>query len=86
MQKRKWAIGDEYDEVAFARLKQALGDLHHSIRDGWSGITGSQDIHHWTAEGPGGRLIIERETYVGLSAEGLSSLVADLQAQYERTI
>jgi hypothetical protein len=36
--------------------------------------------------GPGGQLTIESETYVGLSVEGLSSLIADLQAQYERTI
>lgn len=86
MQARKWVVGDEYDEVAFARLKQALSDLQYSIRDQWSGVAGSQDIHHWTAVGPRGKLTIESETYVGLSVEGLSSLIADLQAKYEQTI
>ena len=86
MPARKWVVGDEYDEVAFARLKQALSDLHYSIRDQWNGVAGSQDIHHWTAVGPSRQLTIESEIYVGLSVEGLSSLVADLQAQYQRTI
>ena len=85
MQVRKWIGGDEYDEVAFACLKRALSELHYFIRDQWDGVTGSQDIHRWTAVGPSGRLTIESETYVGLSVEGLSSLVADLQAQYVRT-
>ena len=86
MQAKKWVVGDEYDKVAFARLKQVLSDLHYSIHDQWNGVAGSQDIHHWTAVGRGGRLTIESETYVGLSIEGPSSLVADLQVQYERII
>jgi hypothetical protein len=86
MQARKWVVGDEYDEVAFARLKQALSDLQYSIRDQWNGVAGSQDIHHWMAVSPAGELTIESETYAGLSVEGLSSLIADLQAQYEQTI
>lgn len=86
LQARKWVVADEYDEVAVARLKRALSDLHYAIRDQWIGVAGSQDIHHWAAAGPGGQLTIESETYVGLSVEGLSSLVADLQAQYELTI
>jgi len=86
MQAKKWVIGDEYDEVAFARLTRALGDLQYSIRDQWNGVAGSQDIHQWTAVGLGGQLTIESETYVGLSVEGAESLVADLQAQYERTV
>jgi hypothetical protein len=85
MHARKWVVGDEYDEVAFARLKRALGDLQYTVRDQWSGVAGSQDIQHWTAVGPGGQLTIESETYVGLSVEGLPSLIADLQSQYEQT-
>jgi hypothetical protein len=84
MQAKKWMVGDEYDEDAFARLKRALGDLQYCVRDHWEGVAGSQDIQHWTAVGPGGQLTIESETYVGLSVEGLPSLIADLQAQYEK--
>jgi hypothetical protein len=83
MQTKKWVVGDEYDEVAFARLKRALGNLQYFVHDQWNGVAGSQEIHHWTAVGPNGRLTIESETYVGLSVEGFSSLIADLQAQYE---
>lgn len=86
MQAEKWIVGDEYDEAAFARLKRALGNRQYSVRDVWNGVAGSQDIQHWTAVGPGGELIIESETYVGLSVEGPPSLIADLQAQYKQTL
>jgi hypothetical protein len=86
MQSEKWVVGGEYDEVAFARLKRALGDLQYSVRDQWNAVVGSQDIQHWTAVGPGGQLEIESETFVGLSVEGLSSLIAHLKAQYEQTV
>jgi hypothetical protein len=86
MESEKWVVGDEYDEAAFARLKRALGNLQYSARDQWNAVAGSQDIQHWMAVGPGGQLKIESETYVGLSVEGLSSLIADLKAQYEQTV
>jgi hypothetical protein len=86
MQSEKWVIGDEYDEVDFARLKRVLSDLQYTVRDQWSGMAGSQDVQQWTAVGPGGQLKIESETYVGLSVEGLLSLVAELQAQYEKAV
>ncbi|THC39425.1 hypothetical protein [Massilia sp. Mn16-1_5] len=86
MQANKWVVGDEYDEAAFARLKRALGDLQYSVRDHWNGVAGSQEIQHWTAVGSRGQLTIESETYVGLSVEGLSSLIADLKVQYEQTL
>jgi hypothetical protein len=84
---RKMVVGDEYDEVVYARLKRALDELRYAVRDEWSGMAGSQDIQHWTAVGPGGRLEIEieSETYIGLSVEGLSSLVFELKARYEQT-
>ena len=86
MQARKWVVGDEYDEVVFARLKRVLGDLHYSVRDQWSGLAGSQDIQQWTAVSPSGQLTIESETYVGLSVKGPPSVIADLQARYEQTV
>jgi hypothetical protein len=86
MQTRKWVVGDEYDEVVFARLKRALGDLHYSVEDQWSGLAGSQDIHQWRAVSPAGQLIIESETYVGLSVDGPPSLIGDHQARYEQTL
>lgn len=86
MQAEKWVVGDKYDEAAFARLKRALDDLQYSVRDRWAGVAGSQDIQHWTAVGPSGQITIESETYVGLSVEGLPSVIADLKARYEQTV
>jgi hypothetical protein len=85
MQAEKWVVGDEYDEVIFARLKRALSDLQYVVRERWDGVAGSQDIQHWTVVSPKGQLTIESETYVGLSVEGSSSLIAELKAQYEQT-
>lgn len=86
MQVEKWVVGDEYDEVVFARLKRALSDLQYAVRDQSSELAGSQDIQQWTAVGLGGQLKIESETYVGLSVEGLSSLVSERKAQYEQPV
>lgn len=86
MQLEKWVVGAEYDEVAFVRLKRALSDLQYAVRGQWSGMAGSQDIQHWTVAGPKGQLTVESETYMGLSVEGFSSLVSELQAQYEKTV
>jgi hypothetical protein len=86
MQAEKWVVGDEFDEVVFARLKRALSDLQYAVRDQWGGLAGSQDIQHWTVVGPEGQLKIESETYVGLSVEGHLSLIAELKAQYDQTV
>lgn len=58
----KWVVGEEYDEVAFARLKRALGFLQYEIRERSSGVAGSQDIQQWTVGSSKGRLVIENET------------------------
>jgi hypothetical protein len=86
MQTEKWVVGEEYDEVAFARLKRALGCLQYDVQDRWSGMAGSQDIQQQTVVSPKGQLVIERETYVGLSVEGLASMIAELRAQYEQVV
>jgi hypothetical protein len=86
MHTEKWIVGAEYDEVALARLKRALGCLQYEVRDRWSGMAGSQDIQQLTVACPKGQLVVESETYVGLSVEGLPSLLAELKAQYEQTV
>lgn len=86
MQPKKWVVGNEYDGVTFGRLKRALGNLRYFVRDQWSAVAGSQDIQSWTVVGPGEQLTIESETYVGLSIEGLPSLIAEIKAQYERAV
>jgi hypothetical protein len=56
MQAEKWLVGDEYDEVVFARLMRALSDLQYAVRDQWGALAGSQDMQQGTAAGPGGQL------------------------------
>ena len=84
METENWIVGAEYDEVAFARLKRALNLLEYDVQSGWSGMAGSQDIQQWTAIGPSGRLLVQSETYIGLSVEGPAALVAALRLQYEQ--
>lgn len=86
MHAEKWIVGEEYDEVAFARLKRALTRLQYDVRDQFIAIAGSQDIQQWSVVSPKGRLVIERETYVGLSVEAIPSLMAELKAEYARHI
>lgn len=85
MQTEKWVVGEEYDDAAFVRLKHALRYLQYDVRDQWSGMAGSQDIQQWTVVSHNGQLVIESETYVGISVEGPTSLVAELRAQYKQT-
>ncbi|TFW31853.1 hypothetical protein [Massilia horti] len=86
METAKWVVGEEYDEVAFLRLKSALHHLQYDVQDQWSGLAGSQDVQQWTVVSPKGQLVIESETYVGLSVEGLSPLVSELRAVYEHAV
>lgn len=86
MQTEKWIVGTEYDEAAFTRLKCALISLRYNVQCGWVGTAASQDIHQWTADCLNGRLVIESETYIGLSVEGPTTLVAELRSQYERVV
>ncbi|MGZ5545466.1 MAG: hypothetical protein ACXWIU_12390 [Limisphaerales bacterium] len=76
---------ERYDEVVFARLRRALGDLQYPIRDQWNGVAAFQDLRHWAAVGFSGPLKIASESYVGLSVEGLSLLIADLNGSMKKT-
>lgn len=44
MQAEKWVVGDEYDEVVFARLMRALSGLQYAVRDQWGGLAAPRDI------------------------------------------
>ncbi len=82
MELEKWLVGDEYDDVALARLRSALLASGYDLGDQWSAIAGSQDISHWETHGPGGSLTIEVETYRGITVEGSSALVSALRAVF----
>lgn len=80
-----WVVGPEHDENVFRRLGAALRALGFGLGDEWRGVAGSQDVSHWELDSPGGSLVVESETYVGLSVQGPAELVHRLRRQFEAT-
>lgn len=77
-------VGPEHDEKVFRRLAAALRALGFSLGDQWRGLAGSQEVSHWELQSPGGSVVVESETYVGVSVEGPAELVQRLRQQYEK--
>ena len=71
-------IGNEYDETLFARLKDALLSQHAILLDKNWGAVGSQEISVWNVRVGNKRLVIEAETYTGLSLSGPADLVSQI--------
>ena len=73
-------LGAEYDERLRAIVRQVLIELGgKAIGQGWA-LGGSQELESLEVELEGDRLLVEAETYVGLSITGPSSLVRRVQA------
>lgn len=79
----QWVVGPEYDEQLFRRLGAVLKSMGFNLDSKWDGIGGSQDIFHWELKSPDGSLVIESETYMGLSVEGAAELVQCVRQQFE---
>ncbi|HEX6690236.1 MAG TPA: GNAT family N-acetyltransferase [Burkholderiales bacterium] len=78
----RWEVADEYDFEAFARLGRALGAMGFDVQDKLSGVAGSQDYSRWELTCPEGLVVVEAETYMGLSVEGPADLVSRLRERY----
>ena len=76
-------MGPEHDEKVFRRLGAALRALGFGLGEEWLAVAGSQDVSHWELHSPAGSLVVESETYVGLSVQGPADLVHRLRRQYE---
>ncbi len=79
----KWIIGPEYDERVFRRLGGALRDLEFEIDESWWGVAGSQEVSRWELRSPYGAVIVEAETFCGLSVEGPEELVHRIRQRFE---
>jgi hypothetical protein len=79
MESATWTAGPEYEGPHFGKLGQALRDLGYALSPESYGVAGSQEIRRWRAVGPGGDLIAEAETYMGLTLTGPKELVADVR-------
>ena len=82
MQAERWQVGDEYDDEAFRRLGNALKALGFDLEDKWGGVAGSQDYSRWDLRCPEGAVVVEAETYMGLSVEGPAELVRRLRERF----
>ena len=78
----RWDVADEDDEEAFDRLGRALGALGFDIQGKLNGVAGSQDYSRWDLSCPEGSVVVEAETYMGLSVEGPAELVGRLRERY----
>jgi len=68
-------LGDEYDDHLRDVLQHVVIELGGKpLRSSW-GLGGSQVIETWEVEIDGAVLLIEAETYMGLSLIGDSALV-----------
>ena len=76
-----WVVGAEYDKALFMALGSALRELGCKLEDDSWGIAGSQERARWVVESSLGQLVVEAETYVGLSVSGPVEAVDALRLQ-----
>ena len=85
MDTAEWLVGEEYDDLAFARLGLALRSLGTTPQESTWGIAGSQEISEWTIDLPEGRILVKAETYIGLTVAGPKTAVDHVRQAYEAT-
>ena len=71
-------LGAEYDEVLAAALRAVLAEVGAEEVDSSWGVGGSQEISRFELMIAGERVVIEAETYIGLSVTGDRRIVEDL--------
>ncbi|KSB90266.1 hypothetical protein AS593_20435 [Caulobacter vibrioides] len=71
-------LGDEYDRDLRAALLTALLEAGATLKDRWSGVAGSQDVSHEEWDTAHGVVVVEAETYIGLSIEGPEAAVTPI--------
>ena len=77
-------LGDEYDDEVRTTLMRVLQNLGARVSPEQSGVGGSQEFSSYRAELRGELLVIEAETYVGLSLSGPAHLVDEVAATIRR--
>ena len=74
-------MGAEFDANLQRVLGAALRDLGYVLDDESWGVGGSQELHKWVFDAPLGQLVVEAETYVGLSISGPIEVVSAVRQQ-----
>lgn len=79
MNKISITIGNEYDEVLIALLKQALKDLKAVKIYENSELAGSQDFYSANFNINSSTLTVEIETYIGITLIGSPKLIEEIK-------
>ncbi|MDB5471903.1 MAG: hypothetical protein JWR84_3463 [Caulobacter sp.] len=79
MAKVRVHIGSETDDNLRRRLNAALGRLGARRTFHWWGLGGSQEITQEKYRLPGGQVMVETETYVGITLIGDEDPVTAIQ-------
>lgn len=73
-------LGAEYDDRLRSALLHVLRGLGATTRGNDYGVGGSQELERLDAEIHGRRIVVEAETYIGLSITGPADLVDRVHA------
>lgn len=74
-------LGAEYDESLKGVLMSVLKDAGFIIDEKTRGVAGSQDVQILKVHRGGQRLIVESETFIGLSLQGDEAAVDEVVRQ-----
>ena len=72
-------LGREFDDSLRADLKTVLSELGATFGPVRWGVGGSQQVESMSVQVRGQSLLVEAETYVGLSITGPEELVAEVE-------
>jgi hypothetical protein len=74
-------LGPEYDRDTRESLKEVLAELGGNVSFHHRGVAGSQELEDASVLINGRQLLIESETYIGLSITGDEDLVTAVRAK-----
>jgi len=78
----KWIIAEEYNSDALEKLKSILNTFDFDCSNAFSGVAGSQEVSHWELHSKIGSIVVELETYIGLSIEGDVKVIEKIKNEY----
>jgi hypothetical protein len=79
MNETQWNVGPEFDEALLRRLGATLRACGYAVDSKSWGVAGSQELSTWKVSGPRGVLLVEAETYMGVTVTGASPLIDELK-------
>ena len=71
-------LGNEYDDKLRERLLEVLQEMGAKPTDHWKGVGGSQELERLEVNLEAKSVVVEAETYVGLTITGDAVLVDDV--------